>query len=114
MRSGDKLFRLLWILSLLAYAVLFVSLFLWRTERFLFGLQSIGYFYLAVGLSCFAWFGWLLSIATTLGVLVCYVLIIGRNDVAPTMRRWASLIALTSAVAFAVSYRIVPLIIPAP
>jgi hypothetical protein len=112
--TDKELFHLLWILALPAYSVLFANLFLLATERFFFSLESLVYFYLTVGIVFFAWFGWFVSIATTVGVLVCYVLLVRRNDVHLRTRRLASVIALTAAIAFAVSYKIVPLIIPAP
>jgi hypothetical protein len=112
--SGQNLFRLLRILSLPAYAVLLVSLALIAGERFLFSFDSIAVYYTIIGAVFFAVYGWFVSIASTIGVLGCYARLLRRRDLAVCMRGWASPIALRTAVAFAVSYKIVPLIILAP
>jgi hypothetical protein len=112
--TSKKLFCLLWILSLPAYIVLLINLVLMCTERFAFRLHSDIPFYIVVGLVYFALCLWWASIVSTVGVLGCYILLILQRDFAPATRRWASVIALTAAVAFAVSYKTIPLVIPAP
>lgn len=115
--SGQNLFRLLRIFSLPAYAVLFSSLALMIAYRFLHSfssLDSVIFYYAIICTVYFAVYGWYVCIATTLGMVGCYILILRRGDIAPANRRWASVIALSATVAFGLSALTVPLIIPTP
>jgi len=117
--SKEKLFRLFCVLSLPAYLVFFSTLALLPTERFVFRsgnpiVHSDVVYYVVIGFVYFAVFGWFGCIATNLGMLTCYVLLLKRTDVTPAIRRWASFIALCGTVAWAVLVKIIPTIIPAP
>ena len=109
-----NLFRVLLILSLPAYTVLLISLVLLVSERFFSGLKSDIAFYVVVYTVYFVLYLWWGSIASTVGVLCSYTLLIQQRDVPLARRRWAGVIALSATVAFAISLKTVPLIIPAP
>jgi len=111
--SGKNIFRLLWILSLPAYTVLLVSLALMASERLLFSFDGLVFSYAIIGAGFFVVYGLFVSFASSIGVLGCYVWLLRRRDLAISTRRWASVIALTAAIAFAASYKIIPLVIPA-
>jgi hypothetical protein len=95
------LFRALWIAALPSYVVFLISVVLICTERFAFKAESVVPFYVVVGLVYFSLF-------------VCYVMLLGDRDSAPVVRRRASIIAFTAAIAFAVSFKTIPPTIPAP
>jgi hypothetical protein len=115
--TENSLFRFLWILSLPAYAVLLSTLVLLADYRFFHissGSSSDIPYYVVIYTVFFAVYGWYASIVTTLGVLGCYVWLLKRTGVASAVRRWASVIALSTAIAFAISAKTVPMIIPTP
>jgi hypothetical protein len=104
----------LWILSLPAYTVLLITLVLLWTERLALGLESDIPFYVAIGLVYFALCLWWASLVCTIFQVACYLLLRKQGDLAPITRHWASMIALTTTMAFAASYKTLPLVIPVP